>query len=239
MQLIFHGTLSSIAQRNVRHARQSLLEIAFGGRRLLIDCGSDWLGQLPLADPVALLLTHAHPDHIGGLVAGAACPVYADAVTWEKIDTFPLPHRRLITPRQPFYVAGIRCEAFALQHSPRAPAVGYRIQAGRSTIFYCPDVAVIPEQHQALSGVQIYIGDGASYRQSLLRLEDDMLYGHAPLQDQLHWCAEEKVPCMLVSHCGEEIIDDEHRVLHHLQNSANKLGIQASIAYDGMILQLP
>lgn len=239
MQLIFHGTLSSIAQRNARHTRQSLLEVTFGGRRLLIDCGSDWLGRLPAFEPTALLLTHAHPDHIGGLVDGAVCPVYADAVTWEKIDSFPLPRRRLITARQPFYVAGIRCEAFALQHSPRAPAVGYRIQAGRSTIFYCPDVAVIPEQHQALAGAQIYIGDGASYRQSLLRWEDDMLYGHAPLRDQLRWCAEEKVPRMVISHCGEEIVADEVRVIHQLQGNARKLGIKVSIAHDGMILQLP
>lgn len=239
MKLTFHGTLSSIEKRNDRHARQSLLEIAFGGRCLLIDCGSDWLGQLPLADPAALLLTHAHPDHIGGLVHGAPCPVYADAVTWEKIGTFPLPRRRLITPRDPFYVAGIRCEAFALQHSLRAPAVGYRIQAGRSTIFYCPDVAVIPELHQALTGVRIYIGDGASYRQSLLRREGDMLYGHAPLRDQLRWCAEKNVPHMLVSHCGEEIIADEDRVIHQLHSNARKLGIKASIAHDGMILKLP
>lgn len=239
MKLTFHGTLSSIEKRNDRHARQSLLEIAFGGRRLLIDCGSDWLGQLPLADPAALLLTHAHPDHIGGLVHGAPCPVYADAVTWEKIDTFPLSRRRLVTPRAPFYVAGIRCEAFALQHSPRAPAVGYRIQAGRSTIFYCPDVAAIPEQRQALSGVQIYIGDGASYCQSLLRIEDGMLYGHAPLPDQLRWCAQQRIPRMLVSHCGEEIIADEHRIAHQLQSRASKSGITASIAHDGMILHLP
>ena len=56
MKLTFHGTLSSIAQGNPRHAHQSLLEVAYGGRQLLIDCGSDWLGQLPIADPVALLL---------------------------------------------------------------------------------------------------------------------------------------------------------------------------------------
>jgi glyoxylase-like metal-dependent hydrolase (beta-lactamase superfamily II) len=136
---------------------------------------------------VALLLTHAHPDHIGGLASGALCPVYADAATMERIDAFPLPRRRLITPREPFYVAGIRLETIALQHSPRASAVGYRIQAGRNIVFYCPDVAAIPECRRPLSGIQLHIGNGASYRQSLLHWEDDMLYGHAPLLDQLRW----------------------------------------------------
>jgi hypothetical protein len=87
--------------------------------------------------------------------------------------------------------------------------------------------------------VQIYSGDGASHRNSLLRIEDGMLYGHAPLFDQLRWCAQQRVPRMLVSHCGKEIIADENRVAHQLQSNASKLGIQASIAYDGMTLLLP
>ncbi|ABA89953.1 metal-dependent hydrolase, beta-lactamase superfamily [Syntrophotalea carbinolica DSM 2380] len=239
MQLTFHGTLSSIANGNTRHARQSLLEIAYGGRRLLIDCGRDWLGGLPIIDPVALLLTHAHDDHSGGLACGAPCPVYAAASTWEKIADFPL-HQKVCVPlQQPFYIAGIRIEAFALQHSPRAPAVGYRIQAGRSVVFYCPDVARIPSQRQALQGVQLYIGDGAAYRQSLLRVEDGRLCGHAPLSAQLQWCAEAKIPRMLATHCGAEIIANENQITRQLQTRAHRLGIQAGIAHDGMLLKLP
>lgn len=239
MQLTFHGTLSSIAKGNTRHARQSLLEIAYGGRRLLIDCGRDWLKGLPVIDPVALLLTHAHEDHSGGLARGAPCPVYAEAATWERITGFPLHQKVCIALQQPFHIAGIRLEAFALQHSPRAPAVGYRIQAGRSVVFYCPDVAFIPSQRRALRGVQLYIGDGAAFRQSLLRTEDGMLYGHAPLLAQLQWCAETKIPRMLVTHCGEEIIANENQVARQLQTWAHRLGIQTGIAYDSMILKLP
>jgi hypothetical protein len=99
--------------------------------------------------------------------------------------------------------------------------------------------AAISEQHHALSDLQIYRGDGASHRNSLLRIEDGMLYGHAPLFDQLHWCAQQRVPRIVVSHCGKEIIADENRVAHQLQSNASKLGIQASIAYDGMTLLLP
>jgi phosphoribosyl 1,2-cyclic phosphodiesterase len=239
MRLTFHGTLASIRPGNVRHARQSMLEVAYGGRRLLIDCGDDWRGRLPTADPVALLLTHAHDDHVGGLVNGMPCPVYAHAATWERIQAFPLRQQRVITPRKPFYVAGIRLTAFAVQHSPRAPTVGYRIQAGCSTVFYCPDVACIPDRHRVLRGVQLFIGDGTAVHHTLLRLEDGMLYGHAPLPNQLRWCAEEGVPRMLASHCGEEILGDERQVAHQLHNQARKLRIKADIAYDGMTLKLP
>ena len=43
-------------------------------------------------------------------------------------------------------VAGIDTisfEAFAVEHSLRAPAVGYRIRSGRITAFYVPDLAAI------------------------------------------------------------------------------------------------
>lgn len=239
MRLTFHGTLSSIEKGNARHARQSLLEVAHGGRSLLIDCGGDWLEGLPVPDPIALLVTHAHPDHVGGLAHGAPCPVYADAASWERIDGYPLRRRVLIRPRHPFYVAGIRCEAFALQHSPRAPAVGYRLQAGRASVFYCPDVAAIPEPRRALGGVRLYIGDGASFAQPLLRLEHGMLYGHAPIPDQLQWCAEHRVPRMLVSHCGEEIVADENRIACRLRERARRVGVEAGIAYDGLTIRLP
>jgi phosphoribosyl 1,2-cyclic phosphodiesterase len=239
MKLTFHGTLSSTPYGNPRHSRQSMLEVAYGGRRLLIDCGSSWLGRLPFIDPVALLLTHAHDDHVGGLVRGAPCPVYAHAATWEKICRFPLHRRVLVTPQKPFFIAGIRLQAFALQHSPRAPAVGYRIQAGRSTVFYCPDVARIPDRDRVLRGVKLFIADGASVHRSLLRFEDGMLYGHASLFTQLQWCGEQRVPCMLASHCGEEIIENESRIVHQLQHRARKLHVKADIAHDGMTLKLP
>lgn len=57
---------------------------------------------------------------------------------------------------------GIEFEAFPVEHSLRAPAVGYRIRAGRVVIFYAPDVVSVVDEEKALSGLDLYVGDGSS-----------------------------------------------------------------------------
>ena len=46
-----------------------------------------------------------------------------------------------------------------MEHSILAPAVGYRVSAGRVRIFYAPDLIFIHDRAAALKGVQLYIGD--------------------------------------------------------------------------------
>jgi len=47
-------------------------------------------------------------------------------------------------------VLGIEFEAFPVEHSLRAPAVGYRVTAGRRAIFYGPDlVSIVDEQRRS------------------------------------------------------------------------------------------
>ena len=41
--------------------------------------GADWLHRIGEVSPTAIVLTHAHSDHVDGLRAGAPCPVYATA----------------------------------------------------------------------------------------------------------------------------------------------------------------
>jgi hypothetical protein len=46
-------------------------------------------------------------------------------------------------------------EAFPVDHSLRAPAVGYRITAGCAAIFYAPDLVSIVDEQEALSGLDL------------------------------------------------------------------------------------
>src|SRR5436190_13408971 len=175
MKLTVLGTRGEIDERTRRHGRHSsVLVSALAGRGksthgVMIDCGADWLELLEEIKPAAIVLTHAHPDHAWGLRNGAPCPVWATEQTWRLMQKYPIDDRRIVRPREPFEVFGLRFEAFPVEHSLRCPAVGYRISAAKASTFYSPDVVAIEDRSSALKGVETYIGDAATLTRSFVR----------------------------------------------------------------------
>lgn len=244
MKLIFLGTRGYIDASNSRHRRHTSTLVTYRNKKVVIDCGEDWLGKLKAVAPDAVVITHPHPDHAFGLKAGAPCPVYAIKKAWEKMRGFPIEqtNRRVLAIRRDEKIAGISFEPFPVVHSIRAPAVGYRIQAGATSIFYVSDVVRIHGRSQALRGVQIYIGDGATVSRPILRREKQThgLIGHTTIAEQLAWCKNEGVPRMIITHCGSAIVKgNENRIKQTLRQQAAECGVALEIAYDGMELTLP
>lgn len=239
MKLRFLGTRGEIEARTARHRRHSSLLVAYHGRELIVDWGLDWRGELGRFGPAAIVLTHAHPDHAGGLRAGAACPVYATEVAWAALDRYPIARREVVAPRRPFRAASIRLEAFPVEHSLRAPAVGYRIEAGRAAIFYAPDVVAIADEQEALTGLDVYVGDGAAVTRSIIRRRDGKAIGHASIRAQLDWCAANHVPRAVFTHCGSEIVKgDSAAVADRVEALGRERSVRAEIAHDGLDLVL-
>jgi ribonuclease BN (tRNA processing enzyme) len=235
VKLTFLGTRGYIELQNERHARHSALHVSYHGRGAMVDCGETWLGKLHHLKPRAIIITHAHPDHAFGLKEGAPCPVWATEQAWEKLEEFPIREKRIIPLREPVVIRGIAFEAFAVQHSIRAPAVGYRISAGKTTVFYAPDLVYIHERRAALSGCRLYIGDGSTVENSLVRKQGDQLFGHTPVRTQLTWCAREGVPKMIVTHCGSGIVTGEDKgVRAKIDAYARERNVAVDIAWDGM-----
>jgi glyoxylase-like metal-dependent hydrolase (beta-lactamase superfamily II) len=83
MRIQFPGTRGEIDVSSRYHRRHSCLLIE---GRVLVDCGLDWLGNF--GSPEAIVLTHAHADHVGGLKHGTDCPVYATAQTWARLKSY-------------------------------------------------------------------------------------------------------------------------------------------------------
>lgn len=235
MKLEFLGTRGNIEARTRRHGMHSATMVSYYGREVLMDCGEDWLGKVEDLNPRAIVVTHAHPDHAWGLKEGAPCPVYATQEAWEDMEGFGIQDRRIIAHRGPTDIAGITFEAFAVDHSTRAPAVGYRITAGQVTIFYVPDVVWIRDREAALSGAKLYVGDGATITRSLVRKIDEALIGHTPIRTQLTWCQKLGVPRAIFTHLGSEIVEGDERTLGaKIWDLAEERGVEVEIAHDGM-----
>jgi phosphoribosyl 1,2-cyclic phosphodiesterase len=128
-------------------------------------------------------------------------------------DEIAITQRHVIEPRTPFEVEGTRFEAFPVEHSLRAPTVGFRITLGDAVMFYVPDVVVILDRRAALSGIKLYVGDGSAIARPIIRLCHGARIGHASIHQQLAWCAEEGVPKAIFTHCGSEIVRADGRTV--------------------------
>jgi ribonuclease BN (tRNA processing enzyme) len=238
MKLVFLGTRGYIEAKNRRHRRHASALVVYRGKKVMIDCGEDWLGRIDKVRPRAIVVTHPHPDHALGLREGAPCPVYATEEAWKRMEGFGIarPYRRVLELRRQEVIHGIAFEPFPVVHSTRAPAVGYRISAGRVCVFYVPDVVWIENRREALAGAAVYIGDGASVERGLVRKDDEgRLIGHASVRAQLTWCQKEGVSEMIVTHCGSGIVaDDERTVGAKIRCLARGRGVRVTVAWDGL-----
>lgn len=237
MKIIFLGTRGYIDVRTKKHYRHTSTLICYKGKRVMIDCGLDWLGKLDEIKPHAIVLTHAHPDHAWGLKEGSPCPVYATRESWDvkELKKFPIQKKITIGERKKISIFGITFETFSEEHSLRCPGVGYRITAGKVIVYYAGDLISINDRGAALKKVKLYIGDGATITRPMVRSKDGKLFGHTTIRTQLGWCTKEGIGNAIITHCGTQIVADKSgKAVSQVMQLAQDAHVNTKIAFDGM-----
>jgi phosphoribosyl 1,2-cyclic phosphodiesterase len=110
------------------------LVVECGATRVLLDCGftlsgtAERLGRAGLApaDITAIVVTHEHSDHLGGVARFSrrhAIPVHLTRGTALALPVdFPASLVRFVDPHAPFAIGDLRVDPFPVPHDAREPA---------------------------------------------------------------------------------------------------------------------
>lgn len=221
--------------RDWRLRTSALVEV--DGKSLLIDCGPDFRWQMirnGISHLDAILLTHEHYDHVGGLddvrpmCREHGMEIYAERNVIEAIRT-RLPyvfreHRYPGVPNllmreidlSPFEVAGVRVIPIRVMHA-KLPILGFRI----GDLAYMTDIKSLPEtEFPKLEGVRVLVLDAL---RELPHLSHESLGEALALAERI---APEETYFVHMSHRIGLHAEIEHRLPPHTY-----------YAYDGLRLE--
>lgn len=209
------------------------------GARLVIDAGPDFRQQMLRAgvgDVSALLLTHEHKDHIGGLddirafnwVKRGPVDVYADRRTAEAVrrdfayafaeERYPgVPEMNLVeVGEEPFRAGGVEVTPVTVMHH-RLPVTAFRV----GDFAYVTDANAIPaEGMRRLKGVR---------RLVINALRKERHLSHFSLEEALAVAAELGVERAYLTHVGHQ--------MGLAREVERELPPFARLAYDGLTFE--
>lgn len=234
--------------REARNGGQSkrsspCLLVEKGETRVAIGAGPDFEEQLKKHNfkPDAVLLTHSHKDHTGGLKNDSdtqGIVIHASKETRRRLCEENAKFEDTKTETWPrgevkkFSIGRISFEAFPVAHSIKSPCVAFKIDGD---VIYAPDF--LGTKHwDKWNGVKLAIMDGSSLSRDLLHHErGGKVWGHMSMRNSGRRALKEGAECVVFTHIGH--------VFHGHDGLKRKIrshfGGEASVAFDGMILEVP
>jgi len=200
-----------------RRGRTSALIEGPDGKRLLVDCGPDCRAQLLAAKTAhldAVLVTHAHADHVAGIdelravnrATQLTLPLWASAETLTELQNRfsyafrpatngffrPALEGQLVSPGDSIALGGMAIEFLELDHHVMR-SLGLRI--GRFA--YTTDVLRFPDQSFArLYGLDTWV---------VSCMTPGLNPAHAGLDQVLAWCRELRPRRTVLTHLGDRM----------------------------------
>ncbi len=206
--------------------------------RILLDCGPDFRQQMlqtRFARLDAVLLTHEHYDHVGGLddlrpysVFGDV-PVYADELTVghlkermpycfaeNKYPGVPQLCLHRVAPHDSLQIGDVTVTAIRVMHG-RLPILGYRL----NSLAYITDMKTLPDEETALlQGLDVLVVN------ALRHTEHNT---HQTVEDACRLAEQLQVPRTYLIHMGHSL------GLHAREDRLLPAGVH--LAYDGLEIE--
>jgi len=208
LRLHFYGTKGYVEESSPEHSGHSAFTIEAEGFRFLCDFGENRKGLLEKIRPDAIFVSHAHPDHSWGLEEGTSATVYASEITHSLTEKFPIQKRVVLEPGKRVGVGSLHLTAFPVVHSVRCPCIAARLEISGRVLVYSGDIVSFESPEEALSGADVYVGDGSTLKGSLVRRHPSgTLLGHTTVRAQLGWLAKYGIRRAVFSHFGKGPIE--------------------------------
>ena len=230
---------------------RSSIYLSAGNLRVLVDTSPDFRMQAiehSIRKVDALLLTHAHVDHLFGLddirrvntLQGAPIPLYAspegiadvrrifDYIFRDAVPGTYRPKIELCPVEAPFEIAGadesLRVVPVDVVHG-WSRTFGYRLEYGGRSVAYIPDCHEMPEpSRKLLSGLDLLVVDTLKYKPHPT---------HLSLDEALALIAALAPRRALLTHIGHDL---DHETL--CRELAARGFPNVSPAYDGLVAEL-
>jgi len=248
MKLLFLGTKGEIEEESLSHKNHASLLIESEGFKVLVDFGETYSRKdFEKIAPDAVIVTHAHDDHIAGLKGfPIEVPVYLHEGIREsryfKREDYQFLKERSYSPHRSFSVGPFRIRAVPVLHSLYAPNVALFIEAEGFKLCYASDVLSISKEDRDkyLVGCDLYIGDGSTLTRDLVRRKDDDPYGHKSIRGQLSWLRDASVESAIFTHFGKEaVMLGDEELEKRFSNWRKELGLSSlKVAKDRESIEL-